>query len=412
QMLLSRYVADQLYQDHMERVMPSFFGGCVLLMVPGGLLYALLLIQAPTIPLIDRCLNWLLFMLLIPVWLQLSYITAAKDYRRILRVFALGIAVALLLGWGMIELGIRVVTSLMASMVVGYGIMLVGFTQVLLRYFPVGSGSSFRFLEWFDRTPELLAIGFFTMAGAFAHLILMWFSPLGEVVVGPFRQASHHDAAAFFAYLVTIPTSINFIISVEVTFYQKYWNYFDAITTGGTLAQILLARKSMTVVLKQEIFKLANVQIFCLVAYVVLMRYFLQTIGFTTEMIAMFQINAIGYSSYAIGNSLMLLQLYFNDRKGALASALVFFTVNCVATWVTMHISSLYYGVGFALAGAAFYLTALPRLLQYVNDIDYHVFCQQPVLNREKNGFWIRLAHKLDHHPAPPHTDNHKEVSV
>lgn len=66
QMLLSRYVADQLYQDSPERVLPSLFGASLLIMVPGGVLYALFLAQAPEIALVDRALNWLLFMLLIP----------------------------------------------------------------------------------------------------------------------------------------------------------------------------------------------------------------------------------------------------------------------------------------------------------------------------------------------------------
>ena len=125
-------------------------------MVPGGVLYALFLAQAPEIALVDRALNWLLFMLLIPVWLQMSYITAAKDYKRILYVFALGIGAALGLGCCFIALGLRVTTSLMAAMATGYGIMLVGFMRVLLRYFPAGSGSPFAFTAWFNRTPSLL----------------------------------------------------------------------------------------------------------------------------------------------------------------------------------------------------------------------------------------------------------------
>ena len=412
QMLLSRYVADQLYQDSPERVLPSLFGASLLIMVPGGMLYALFLAQAPEIALVDRALNWLLFMLLIPVWLQMSYITAAKDYKRILYVFALGIGAALGLGCCFIALGLRVTTSLMAAMATGYGIMLVGFMRVLLRYFPAGSGSPFAFTAWFNRTPSLLAIGFFNMAGAFAHMILMWFSPLGEPVAGWFRQAASHDAASFFAYLVTVPTSINFIVSVEVNFYQKYRDYFSAITDGGTLSEITLARTSMATVLHQEIFKISSVQIFCMVAYAVLMRYFLELIGFTTEMIAMFQIMVIGYSGYAVGNSLMLLQLYFNDRRGALFTTIVFFLVNSVSTAILMNVSSLYYGVGFALAGGAIYLAALPRLIRYVNRIDYHVFCEQPVLNREKKGFWISLAAWLDRRAGTPKSVNQGGINA
>ena len=73
-------------------------GGALTLMIPGGILYALLLGTASELTATQKLLNWTLFMVLIPTWLQMSYITAAKDYRSILTVFALGIAMVLMLG--------------------------------------------------------------------------------------------------------------------------------------------------------------------------------------------------------------------------------------------------------------------------------------------------------------------------
>lgn len=419
QMLVSRYVADQMFTKCMDRVMPSLIGSSLVVMIPGGILYALLLSTAPAISLLVRGLNWLLFMLLIPVWLQMAYITAAKDYKRILRTFALGVGTALLLGLVLIRAQVDILTALMTSLVCGYGLMLAGFTRVLLHYFPVGRGSPLAFVASLSRTPLLFFIGSMTMLGAFAHMFVMWFSPLGEIVTGSLRQASTYDAASFYAVLVTLPTSINFIVSVEVNFYQKYQDYFQSVREGGTLTEINLARQNMITVLGQEIFKLTSVQVFCMVAYVVLMRYFLVIIGFTTEMIATFQILTIGYSGYAVGSSLMQLQLYFNDQRGAAITAGVFALSSIVLSLVFSSMGSLYYGVGFALAGILIYLTALPRLIRYVNDIDYHVFCEQPVLNRERSTLWTRLADRLDKRALdrqsaapPPKVHQHNEVSL
>ncbi len=396
QMLLSRYVADQLYRETPERVLPSLFGGAILLMIPGGILYALFLMKAPELPFLDRFLNWVLFMELIVVWLQMAYITAAKDYRRILAVFFFGVGTALLMGFTLLLCGISVLTALMASLACGYGVMLLGFTRVLLIYFPQGKGSLFAFLEWLGKTPDLILTGLLSMSGAFVHLVIMWFSPLGETVAGQFRHAPSHDAAAFFAFLVTIPANVNFVVSVEVNFYQKYRRYFSAITGGGTLSEIRLARDDMVTVLNQEIFKLAQVQVFFMVTYAVMMRYFLETIGFTREMVGMFQVMCVGYSAYAVGNSLMLLQLYYNDRKGALGTSFVFFTVNLLVTLQTLQGPPLVYGVGLAAAGAAMYLVGLARLILYVRKIDYHVFCEQPVLSKQKAGGWAKFAAGLE----------------
>ncbi len=408
QMLLSRFVADQLFLGTPERVMPSLFGGSALLMVPGGLLYGLFLSYAQAVPFLDRFLNWALFMELIVIWLQMAYITAAKDYRRILRVFFVGVVAALLLGWLLLFLEIPVLTALMTALVCGYGVMMIGFTRVLLMYFPTGEGSLFSFLKWLSNTPDLVWIGIFSMAGAFVHLVVMWFGPYGETVAGMFRHAPAHDAAAFFAFLVTIPANINFVVSVEVNFYQKYKRYFAAVTGGGTLSELGLAREDMIAVLQQEIFKLAQVQVFFMVAYSVLMRYFLETIGFTREMVGMFQMMCVGYSAYAVGNSLMLLQLYYNDRKGALLTSLVFIAANFGITVYTMHGSPLYYGIGLTIAGACMYVVGLIRLMTYVRKIDYHVFCGQPVLMRQKTDRWTRLADRLDKREASAKAVHHK----
>jgi uncharacterized membrane protein len=396
QTFLSRYVADMLYQEKAERVLPSLFGASLVLMVPGGVVYALLLSTAPTVSIGARILNWALFMELIPVWLEMSYITAAKDYRRILEVFALGIGLALALAFVQMSMGIAALEAIMLSLCVGYGVMLIGFMEVLLKYFPLGKGSLFAFVSWFSSVPDLMLTGFLGMGGTFVPIILMWFSPIGESVVGAFRQAVMHDSPAFYAYLVTLPTNINFIVSVEVNFYQKYRRYFRAITEGGTLSEFTLARENMRNSLQQELSKLTQTQIFFMVVYIIAMRYLLPMIGFTTDMIVMLQVMSIGYSAYAIGNSVMLLQLYFNDRKGAMFTCGTFFAVNLIGTLGIMRGPMLYYGTGLAAAGIAMYVIGLPRLLFYVKNIDYNVFCSQAVFNAPSNRFWKRVADRLD----------------
>lgn len=396
QTYLSRYVADLIYQEKPQKVMPSLLGGALTLMIPGGILYALLLGTASELTATQKLLNWTLFMVLIPTWLQMSYITAAKDYRSILTVFALGIAMVLMLGFVLLMAGVDTVTALQFALVVGYGLMLVGFMRVLLIYFPSGEGSAFAFIGWLSHVPDLLITGFLGMAGAFVHIVVMWFSPLGMSVTGAFRQASLFDAAAFYAFLVTVPTNINFVVSIEVNFYGKYRQYFDAITGGGTIGQIAVARDNMRTVLHQEVGKLVQVQLFFLVVYMLAMRYFLSGIGFTSDMITMFQVMSIGYSAYALGNSLMLLLLYFNDRRGAFASAATMFVVNLGVSLLTMNGPVLFYGLGVPAGGMAMFLVAMSRLIAYVNRIDFHVFCSQPVFNAYRAGLWVRLADALD----------------
>ncbi len=396
QMLLSRYVADQVYQNRPDKVLPSLMGASVLLMIPGAVIYGGILLTVDALSTVQKLIAMTLFLELVPVWLEMTYITAAKDYTAVLKVFALGVGLALVLGVVLLSIGWSVVTSLLLALSTGYGVMLVGFMRVLLRYFPLGRGSLLGFLSHLSRTPDLLLSGFLSMAGAFAHIVLMWYSPLGMPVSGALRHAPTFDAAAFYAFLVTVPTNINFIVSVEVNFYTKYRQYFDAITLGASVGRIAQARDAMRMELKQELSKLCQVQVFFATIYVVVMRYLLAAIGFTSDMIAMFQVMSIGYSAYAIGNCVMLLQLYFNDRGGAMITSATFFAVNVVVTLWTLQAKPLFYGMGIAAGGIAMYAVSIPQLLTYVKRIDYHVFCSQPVVNDPRIGKWARLATWLD----------------
>ena len=111
QMFLSRYVADMMYQNRLERVFPSLVGASLVLMIPGGLLYGYVVSTAAELSLLQKLLNWVLFMELIPVWLLMSYITAAKDYRAILTIFVLGVVAALAGGPLMILIGVEKTTA-------------------------------------------------------------------------------------------------------------------------------------------------------------------------------------------------------------------------------------------------------------------------------------------------------------
>lgn len=396
QMVLSRFIADQVYTNTPERVIPSLFGGAIVLMVPGGIAYGAFLLGVHEVPLIDRLCSWGLFMEMIVIWLQMHYITAAHDYKRIIAGFAAGVVVTIGLAVVLLSTGISIITAVMLSLFLGYGVMVISFTYILLRYFPAGKGSLFYFLGWIGKYPDLVFIGLFNQLGAYIHLILMWFSPMGEMIYGKFFHSPPHDAAAFYAYLVTLPTSINFVVSVEVHFYEKYRKYFSAITQGGTLAEIKLARQDMIASLRLEIFKLAQVQVLAMVVYAISLRYFLESIGFTRDMISMFQVMCVGYSAYAVGNSVVLLQLYFNDRRSALITTATFFVLNFTISLFTRNAPSLYYDLGLVIGSFAMYIVGLRCLLHHMKDVDFYVFCGQPVLADEYKTRWGSFTDRLE----------------
>jgi uncharacterized membrane protein len=396
--VLTRFVADMFYEENYERILPSMNGAisiCLLLGVPGWLIF----LNKGAAPFEYNVFSLTLFCEATVVWIQMTYISMTKDYMSIVRSFGLGILCGILCSLLFIWVfHFDIVLSSLAATCIAYGVMLIGFTFVLHSYFPIGHGSALKFLGWLEKYPALMLVGIFSMLGLFIHLILMWSSPWGEKVVGLFYQAPFFDLPALLAFFTTLVTTVNFVTSVEVNFYPKYRLYFSLLNESGSLADINEAYKEMIIVLKQELFYLAQIQLLVVIISIGLSGIIIPLLGsnFTSEMIGLFRVMCLGYGLFAISNSIMLFLLYFSDYQGALLAVSTLLVVNVVGTLYTLQLSSFFYGFGFLFASFGMFIIAWWKLSDYIDHLDFNIFCKQPVFIAEKNGWLTRLSRRLD----------------
>jgi len=400
--VISRFVADMVYSNLLERIMPSMYGSISLLLVIGAPAWALFLFFSK-LPLVYSIFSFTLFCLAIVVWTQISYITDIKRYKEVIYGFTFGIVSSLVVGFILTTNNVEVVSSLLASACIGYGVIMVTYTNVLHKHFPKGTGISLKFLEWINKFPSLPFVGFFTTTGLFVHIMLMWHSPLGTQVHGLFYHAPPHDIPALFGFFTILVTTINFVTSLEVNFYPKYKLYFSLLNKGGSLKDIEKAKGEMLTVLKQELLYLALRQMFVTIISIVLISEVLNVIGlgFTTTMIGLFRVLCIGYAFYAIGNTMLLYLLYFAADKAALYPAATLLLVNTIGTYATLTLPPNFYGFGFVTAALCMFVVGWWKLVSFTNHLEYHVFCQQPIFIQPNIGLLTRLVHWLEsHHEA------------
>jgi uncharacterized membrane protein len=177
--VVTRFVADMLFSEDNESVLPAFWGSIVITMIIGSIVYGAFLITSGA-TLLQGLLSYTLFSELIIVWNAMSFLSAIKDYRGIFLSFLTSVAVSLLLGAVLLWLKQPVIEALLFSVTVGYGIMLVWNVILLHRYFPHSDLSAFTFLRWIDSFLPLALSGLFTNIGMFSHLVIMWFSDIGK----------------------------------------------------------------------------------------------------------------------------------------------------------------------------------------------------------------------------------------
>ena len=270
-MLTTRFCADMIYEKRYDAILSSFYGSLWIMLLLGGVGYGVFLYFSG-VALLYRVLSFLLFMILIVVWTEINYLTMLKEYRSILLAFAVSVAAALLLGalflW---VFRIEAVTALLVAITVGYAIMYIWYFVLIYRHFPESFGTSLRFLQWFDTTPQLGFTGFLITLGLFGHLVIMWWASRLQVQVeGLFYGAPTYDVPAIFAFFSILITTVNFTTSVETRFYPRYKEYFSLFNDGGSIESIQEAENTMTQVLSEEMGYLCVKQIFSTLLFIIL----------------------------------------------------------------------------------------------------------------------------------------------
>ena len=396
-MVVTRYVADMLFEDNNKAVLPSFWGSTVVMMAIGSVLYGIFLVFSGA-TFVQGFLCFILFNELIIVWNAMSFLSAIKDYKGIFLSFLTSVAVSILLGALFLYLEFPAIESLLLAVSIGYGIMLVWDVVLLHRYFPHTRLGAFTFFKWIDAFLPLALSGLFMNIGMFSHLVIMWFSDIKVHVHGLYYGAPWHDVPALLAFMTALMTTVNFVVSVEVNFYPKYRNHYSLYNDKGTIGDIKQSEKEMLGTLKTEIFYTSLKQLLFTAACIALGGYLLDLLplGFNEVMRGYFRTLCVAYGLYAIGNMLMLILLYFTDYKGALVSTAVFAAATIVLTVISLAFPYIYYGFGFLMAAMIFVVIAAIRLDYFTKRLPFYILSVQPLVSEDRSGRFTRLGIYLE----------------
>lgn len=392
-LVVTRFVSDMLYEEQKNAVLPSFWGSSVLMMGIGGLLYGVFLIFSGA-TLLQGVLCFILYEELIVVWNAMSYLSAIKDYKGIFLSFTSCVLIAVGLGMALLQFGFPIMEAILLAVTVGYGVMLVWNVILLYRYFPNSELGAFVFLNWIDAFLPLALSGLFMNIGMFAHLVIFWFSDIGVRVHGLFYGAPYHDVPALLAFMTSLMTTVNFVVSVEVNFYPKYRNHYSLYNDRGTIADIEQSEKEMLDTLKTELFYTALKQLLFTVVCIVIGGYLLDLLplGFNEMMRGYFRTLCVAYGLYAIGNMVMLILLYFTDYKGACVSTLLFAGITIACTLVSLLFPNVFYGFGFLTGAFVFLVVACLRLDYFTRRLPYYILSVQPLVMEDRSGRFSKLG--------------------
>ncbi|WP_066055647.1 exopolysaccharide Pel transporter PelG [Robertmurraya korlensis] len=394
--VISRYVADQTFIEKEENVLSSMYGTIGVTVLIGFVATIIFYWHSP-LSFSFKFLSYLFLTELSIIWVQSMYVSALKDYKRIVKSYLVGILIAGLIIWVLTHFfQLVTATSVFSGLVIGFFFIMMMLMNDIFRFFQINNKKYFQFLAYMEKYPQLFFIGLFYYLSLYGHNLAAWTGKHRIVVEDTFVIAPYYDTPVFYAYLSVLPALILFMVSVETSFYQSYKQYYGRILNGFPLQDIQTAKHEMYRVLKLEILFLSQVQLLVTFIFLFLGVRFLPFLGLTPDQISIFMVVVIGSWFLSLIITIFLILLYFDERKAALlligSYAILSFTVSVIIILALKN-----YGAGMFIASLISTLIGVRLLINRLNNIDYTTFCSQPIIYKESITRMEKMLKRVGH---------------
>jgi polysaccharide biosynthesis protein PelG len=393
-LVISRYVADQMFLNDFAKVLSSLYGVISVAVTIGGIFVLLFYLNSP-LPFLFKLVSYLFFTELIIIWLQCMYVSALKNYMKIVRSFLAGTVTSVLLVLICIYIfDWNNAIALFICFDIGFLVIILRFMNHIREFFKINNQEYFHFLIYVEKYPLLFFGGLFYTFGLYGHNIVVWQGELQVMVAETFAIAPVYDVPIYYAYLTILPALVIFMVSTETAFYEKYRTYYYRILHSYPLQDILNAKRDLYTIITVELSFMVEVQLMVMLCGIALGIEFLPMLGLTSEQIHIFTIVTIGNLFFVMMYTVVLILLYFDDRKGAFATTFLFGVSSAALTYATLILGN--YGFSIFLASFLSLVVVIFRFTNYLNNIDYYTFCAQPLVFREKVTKMARLLNRLN----------------
>ncbi|MHC4470015.1 MAG: exopolysaccharide Pel transporter PelG [Planctomycetota bacterium] len=380
QMAVTRRIADQLYTKEYQQVLPGFAACAILLGLFQALLGGLFCLGA-SLPLNLSLVSVTLYVVVSITWLALIWLGITREFDTVLKGYGIGCLVTF-----------AVVASLrrpcdalglMSAYTAGQAVILAFLMRSIARGLATGGRRDFSILRSIVDFPQLVLVGLLYNAAIWVDKIIFWFTDgIGRHPWILFHPL--YDTCCFLAYLTVIPALAVNLVRVETSFYECYRSYFGAILGGMPLSVIDDRRSAMFKNMRDGMVRLLRIQGFITITIMIFAPYLLKHLELPATAIRIFRAVCVGAFFHVMLLVTILMQLYFDLRRQALVTSVLFLCLNAsLAFWsVAAGIST--YGFGYAIAALVSLLIGYTQLTKALDNLDYYVFTSQPITAERK----------------------------
>lgn len=377
QMITTRYLADRLYMEENNSLIPCFFGLFIITAVNQAVIGSIFFYNVFN--------DWhyvavstLLYIIISCLWNTMIFISATKNYMVIFIGFVVGSFVSFAAGH---FLGLRFgLVGYLSGFGAGQFVILTVLTGSFLREFDSFKIIDFNFLRYFKKYPDLFLAGFLTNIAVWADKLLFWFSPYGVTIRGPFKNFPLYDSAFFIAYLSTVPALSLFLVRIETGFYTKYRTFYGLIVKKASLHALETAHEGIIEDLKESTLSLLKIQGFISLVLLVGAFKVMSIAKLQWAQMVIFKIGLLSAFLLILFQFLIIILFYFEFRKDALLLTIIFLATNIAATVLSIKLGIRWFGYGFFTACFVSLLTGYFLLNNRLKNLLYLTFAHQPIV--------------------------------
>lgn len=395
-MVISRYIADKMFKEQFEDILPCMYGTIALNVLFSGIIGVIFYSFSP-LSLITNIAGFLLFMQLGVIFILMVFVSAIKEYKFISYSFLVGssVIIALVIICANVK-SLWNVPFLLISMDIGFFIIMVGIFLSIKKFFTIRSNNYFDFLKYFQKYWKLFLINLLYTLGLYSHNFVMWvLSDLKTETANIFHYAADYDMATFVAMLTILPVTVMFVVRTETNFYDFYKEYLYTVR-NSTYSHIEKARKDMILCLGRELVFLIEIQFIISLFLIIVGIPALQTFGLSWVTIDIFPFLAGGYYFSFLMFVVMTVLIYFQNYNDAIKIGLSFAVLNVIFTYITIRLGPEFYGLGMIGAGLVCLVSGIERIVYSLNSINYVVFCSQALVQDFKKTRFEKIIDFID----------------
>ncbi len=380
QLVVTRYIADALYMDKAEDVAPSF-AGVTATVASLQMAIASIFLAFLDLGLYTKLALMGTYVAVSIVWMEMIYLSAAKDYTAIVVAFFLGYLVSVLAAK---LLGARYgLEGYMGGFYVGQVVLCFFLLHRVFAEMPTTKSFDFRFLSYFRRYPLLVLSGVFYSTAIWIDKFIYWFGSEGQQVHSLLYADFPYDSAMFFAYASIIPTLAIFLVRIETSFYLRYKSYYEGIEGGDCLGDLLERKHKIVQSLKESSVAVLVYQGLFTITVILLVPVFLGWMGVDSVHTTLYRVACAGAFLHVAVLVVTILLLYFDFQMPVFIVSTIFLVLNGGLTWLNIQLAPDYRGWGYFFACLITLVTGAGMLYNGLQNLEFHTFVKQPITDRQ-----------------------------